>query len=182
MYNLYLLYLVSLAEPWRQKTPSAPNWVLLSIHTLSIPSRNSIQGLGRRMEPVFRMGLFLSFFGRVYHPIFYISHQWKFRMTEIAQCVGVNASPGDWFSFISAEESRNLLSLEKWRNWNFPAKVDEFPSCSSHSWEALLLTFPCMGEALFCPYYQLRNKTTELRKEEERENLLKNIFKDMSFP
>lgn len=113
---------------------------------------------------------------------FYISHQWRLRMTEIAQCVGVNSSPGDWSCFIIAEENKNLLSLEKWTNWYFPAKVDEFPSCSSHSWEALLLTFPCRGEALFCPYYQLTNKTSKFRKGEEREKLFRNIFKGMSFP
>lgn len=82
------------------------------------------------MKPIFRMGLFLSFLGKVYRPIFYTSHQWKLRKTEIVQSVGVDSSPGDWFYFIITEENRNLLSLKKWRNWNFPAKVDIFPSFS----------------------------------------------------
>lgn len=120
MYTFYypgILYSfkISTFGAWRaMRTLSALNQLQLPIHTLIIHYRNSIQGLGRRMKPIFKMGLFLSFFGgKSLSSHFYISHQWKFRTTEIVQSVGMDFSPGDWFYFIITEENRNLLSLKK---------------------------------------------------------------------
>lgn len=100
---------------------SASNQALLPVHTLSIHHRNSIQGLGRRMKPIFRMGLFLSFFlGRVYHPVFLYLPPMK--------------AQNDWNSTVCWSEffpRRLILFYYYWREQEFikPQKVEELELC-----------------------------------------------------
>lgn len=59
---LYSLKISTFGTRRALRALSALNQAQLPIHTLNIHYRNSIQGLGRRVKPIFRMGLFLSFF------------------------------------------------------------------------------------------------------------------------
>lgn len=133
-YNPGILYSLQISTfgTWRAlRTLRALNWVQIPTHTLIIHYRNSIQGVGRRMKPIFRMGLFLSFFlGRVYHPIFLYLPPMK--------------AQNDWNSTVCWSgffPRRLILFYYYWRVQEFikPQKVEELElSCQGRHIPKLL--------------------------------------------